>query len=60
MGYICGFDGENKALRQQLEKQCKEKSDCLICEGNIDPRIWFWAESHVIREFENDAYQKEK
>ena len=41
MGYICGFDGKNKALRQQLEKQCKEKSDCLICEGNIDPRIQF-------------------
>ena len=58
MGYICGFYGENKALRRQLEKQWKEKRDCLICEGNIDPRIWFRAGSHVIRELDNDAYRK--
>ena len=41
MGYICGFDGENNALRRQLEKQWMEKRYCLICEGNIDRRIWF-------------------
>ena len=60
MGYICGFYGKNKVLRRQLEKQWKEKRDCLICEGNIDPRIWFRSGSHVIRELDNDAYQKEK
>ena len=24
MGYFCGFDGKNKALRQQLEKDRKK------------------------------------
>ena len=60
MGYICGFYGENKALRRQLEKQWKEKRDCLIFEGNIYPRILFRDGSHVIRELDNDTYQKEK
>ena len=56
MGYICGFDGKNKALRRKLERQCKEKRDCLICEGIFDPRIWFRSGSHIIRELDNAAY----
>ena len=30
MGYICGFDGENKLLQKQLEKQWKESYDYYI------------------------------
>jgi hypothetical protein len=41
MGYICGFDGQNKPLQRQLERQWKERWDFLISEGIDDPRLWF-------------------
>jgi hypothetical protein len=60
MGYICGFDGQNKPLQRQLERQWKERRDFLISEGIDDPRLWFRAGRYIIDELDNDVYQKEK
>ena len=40
MGYICGFNGENKTLKREIEKLWKIERDRLIQEGNEDPRDW--------------------
>ena len=60
MGYICGFDGQNKPLQRQLERQWKERRDYLISEGINDPRLWFQAGRYIINDLDNDVYQKEK
>ena len=36
MGYISGFDDKNKALRQKLEKQWREKRDRLFLKGILN------------------------
>ena len=60
MGYICGFNGENKALRRQLEQRWKQKRDYLINNGVDDAKIWFSYGKSVIQELDNNVYQKEK
>ena len=39
VGHICDFNGENKALRRQLEQGWKQKRDCLINNGVDDAKI---------------------
>ena len=60
LGYICGFNAENKALRRQLEKQWKEKRDFLKIQGINDPKEWFRCGKNVIQDLDDDEYQKEK
>ena len=60
MAFICGFNGENKALRRQLEQRWKQKRDYLINNGVDDAKIWFSSGKGVIQELDNNVYQKEK
>ena len=59
MGYICGFNGDNKALRCQLEKQWKEKVAILKRNGCDDANVWVRAGQTVIHNLDNDVYQNE-
>ena len=60
MGYIYGFNGENKTLRRQLEQRWKQKRDYLINNGVNNAKIWFSSGKGVIQELDNNVYQKEK
>ena len=59
-GYICGFNGENKPLRRQVEKRWKEKRDFLINQGTNDPKIWFRSGRSVIDDLDDNVYMKIK
>ena len=57
--HVCGFNGENKALRRQLEQRWKQKRDYLINNGVDDAKTWFSSEKSVIQELDNNVCQKE-
>ena len=58
VGHICDFNGENKALRRQLEQGWKQKRDCLINNGVDDSKTCFSSGKSVIQELDNNVCQK--
>ena len=59
IGYICGFNGDNRDLRREIERKWKEKRDYLITEGIDDTRTWVRSGKNVISELDSNMYQKE-
>ena len=57
MGYICGFNGENKELQQYIRNRWKEKRDILIEEGYNDTKDMIKAGKDVINELDESTYQ---
>jgi hypothetical protein len=60
LGYICGFNGDNKHLPRLIERQWKEKRDFIRNIGIVDPRQWFRIGSNVISELDGVVYEKQK